>query len=269
MVKQTLLTVLLLSCLRAEAFSQTYLRFLTNDIVIINTRDADRYKISELIEAINRQNPKVIGVNHLFDLRKEADSIFISRLSKSCPIVLPLNHKNDSAYFKLANCENGLAGITENRRGEIEFIQPLRQDNGKFRDSFEFLILKHFDSTKYHSMRSYLLHRFNQKKKPLKYSLKAKIELICTDTKCFNYLDINDRLEVSPDSFHNKIILIGFLGDDPDIPSESEKGVNAHLIRTRQGKLIHMYDTLILANILSNYVNKEIRPEELRKVTSK
>jgi len=110
------------------------------NIVIVNCREEDRYKISDAVIKIRDLKAKVIAMDIIFFDKRPTDSLFIKRMTGDTPTILTMGDKNDSSYFNIANCYNGPHSINGNDKDRIEFLFPYQRHNEKLRDSFELFL---------------------------------------------------------------------------------------------------------------------------------
>jgi hypothetical protein len=241
---------------------KNYCIYTDPNIIVINCGIEDRYKIAETVLNMIDRKAKVIVLDFIFFDKRPADSLFIRQLKSETPIIIPMGDKNDSSYFNLVNCFNGPRSINGNEIDHVKSLLPFVNLNGKLRDSFELLVLKHFDPKKYRIMRDYLMS-FDL----TKLEAKANIEFNGNSLSCFTSIDIKNLRALEAESIMDKIVFFGYFGKDSDRPLKKDKHKYAFKVRATKGKRRdYMYAALISVNVISNLIRKEIREEDLFRI---
>jgi CHASE2 domain-containing sensor protein len=188
----------------SERFNETR----SNDkIVIINIKHDDRFQIAKVIEKIEKQNPKVIGLDIIFKDRKMefTDSILRSTLQSHKNIVTAYYHKDDSivnnnAYFNFKNEKKGYINL--NLKGQHTVIRDFVGVKGKDDSEFSF-------ATKLALEAGYISETYalNELKKPIPINYIGNHEL-------FLNFDIEDVLSSDKiPAIKDAVVILGYLGD--------------------------------------------------------
>lgn len=234
---------------------------LSNDIVIINAADRNRYEIARLIDKINTENPKVIGLDFVFEGPK--DYAYDSALKYSI--------KNTSRIVLAAKFKN------ENNK-KTDYIKP-SETLGKCISGYANLMIPSMDKT----VRYFRSFDYYKEKKVYPFSLEiakmydpTKAEKFIKRNKQFEVINYQGNLEslhhfngndIINDNFlkgflKNKIILIGFYASDCN-PNQI---LDDYFYTPMNEKIIgrkfpDTYGVVIQANIINmilneSYINK-------------
>lgn len=212
-------------------------QYKSNEIVVVSTDGCNRQEIAKLIEKINDNNPKVIGLDVIFRQSQSSDSILISAINKSKKIVLPYDMgydenlelflKQDSSYFykQLKNKNFGAINLSGNSiRNVIRRFKPIFITEDDSIDNFSSAIAKIYSSDKYND----LIGRNNDNELIIYHN--RDIEIYSGD-ELISLKDKDLRIK-------DKIVLLGEVCSNSDMHTtpikEQEAGVviHAHTIDT-------------------------------------
>lgn len=212
-------------------------QYKSNEIVVVSTDGCNRQEIAKLIEKINDNNPKVIGLDVIFRQSQSSDSILISAINKSKKIVLPYDMgydenlelflKQDSSYFykQLKNKNFGAINLSGNSiRNVIRRFKPIFITEDDSIDNFSSAIAKIYSSDKYND----LISRNNDNELIIYHN--RDIEIYSSD-ELISLKDKDLRIK-------DKIVLLGEVCSNSDMHTtpikEQEAGVviHAHTIDT-------------------------------------
>ena len=227
-----------------------------SNIVIINNGYLDREGIAYLVEKVNTMNPKVIGLDILFEGEKDAhkDSILRSVLERTDNIVgvsrvLPQGDSFvvDANYFDKSIKKRGSAVLLGEDIGTLRSYTPFEKIKGEKYPHITTAIVKEYDSAKYKKLK-----KRNKEVETINYTRRKEKYYI------WNADDImNDMVDSS--AIAGKIVLIGYISEDPnDIEDKKFTPMNDKFV----GKSHPDMDGIVVqANIISmvlegNYVKK-------------
>lgn len=236
-------------------YSKIYKTYkIDKDIIIVNIQHADRFTIAQAIEKIQKQNPKVIGLDAIFKEQKEVftDSVLKSTLNKHNNIVTSYYFENDTLiknhdYFRNEKPVEGFINVNfDNRDKVIRSFRGYKTPENKF--SFATQV----------ALKSGKLSDFDSKKLnegiPINYF---------GNLNAFLIFDIEELLELeSIPSMRNKIVLLGYLGTPTGNPFDIEDKHFTPLNESFAGKSTpDMYGVLVHANIIKmltsgNFITK-------------
>ncbi len=214
-------------------------------IVIVNIGDADRTGIAAMVRKVNEAQPKAIGLDVLFltPMAPSADSALADAIAQTPNIVLcnklefgagTLTNKN---YFSGYSKYNGYVNFVGENSGVIRYFSPFEKLKDTLNYSFAAAVIKASDELKFRSFqkRSNELEFINYRRQADQYFT----------------IDYHDLLadKVSSDVFRDKIVLIGFVDNNPsNIEDKHFTPLNEKFI----GKSIpDMNGVIIHANIIS------------------
>lgn len=225
----------------------------TKDIVLINIKHEDRYKIAQAIDIVDSQQPKVIGLDIIFKDRKEPfqDSILKESMIKTKNLVTSFYIENNhlvenNPYFKSNNQSEGFINLN------------FAEDAAVIR---EFVGFKRFQNNKYNSFASQLalkaglLNQTNasthlEDKLLINYSGKADSFLTFDIGEILNKKDIP--------ALKNAIVIFGYLGTPTGNAFDIEDKFFTPLNPKFAGKSVpDMYGTIIHANIVKMIIGKD------------
>ena len=124
---------------------------LDTGIVIVNIGDAKRSEIANLVEKLTDNQPLVIGVDVLFNEKRDAvgDSLLSLTFSKNKKVVMAYNLQSQTedrlkpnGYFYDISQDKGYTNFISEEKGVIRFVSPAIKNNGKEYLSFSSAIIK-------------------------------------------------------------------------------------------------------------------------------
>ncbi len=225
-------------------------------IAIVNIGHLDREGIAYLIEKVNTMNPKVIGLDALFEGAREPekDSILRSVLEKTNNLVgvsriLPKEDSFvvDANYFDESLKKRGSAILLGEGIGTIRLYNPFETILGQKYPHITTAIVKEFDSIKYE-----IIIKRNKETETINYTnRKDKYQIIEAEDL------MNENVETK--LITDKIVLIGYIATDVnDIEDKKFTPMNDKVV----GKSLPDMDGIVVqANIISmvldgNYIKK-------------
>lgn len=225
-------------------------------IAIVNIGHLDREGIAYLIEKVNTMNPKVIGLDALFEGAREPerDSILRWVLEKTNNLVgvsriLPKEDSFvvDANYFDKSIKKRGSAILLGEGIGTIRLYNPFETILGQKYPHITTAIVKEFDSIKYEK-----IIKRNKETETINYTnRKDKYQIIEAEDL------MNDNVETK--LITDKIVLIGYIATDVnDIEDKKFTPMNDKVV----GKSLPDMDGIVVqANIISmvldgNYIKK-------------
>jgi CHASE2 domain-containing sensor protein len=242
------------------------------NIVIVNIGTLNRAGIARELEIINSYEPKVIGIDTFFKLRKNdtLDIPLITALSKVKNLVLAekivynkrkqifdsvITSHPDFTQFAVGGYAN--LPVDANDYMTVRDISPKEPVNGVLKYFFPLQIVKFFDSVK--------------AKKLIDRDNKNEIVDFARNIDKYLVLDVKDvfKKRDSLDFIRGKIVLVGYLG--PNIRTiVSEDNFYTPLNRLFLGKSFpDMYGLIIHANVISMILNEsyfEQMPDRITKI---
>lgn len=170
-------------------------------IVIVNIGSAGRYGIGEMIREIEPLNPKVIGVDVLFNEKKDArgDSILSAMFSGHDNVILACRIQNGSFFLDKAR-EKGYVNFVGEEGGVIRYFMPRFESRESSYWSFPAVVVKKADQEAF--------RRLEERENETEI-----INYIRTSGK-FIVVDGNDVLNRKVDAglISGKIVLLGYVG---------------------------------------------------------
>ena len=224
---------------------------INSDIALINIEHRNRFELALLLEKINADNPKVVGVDALFKDLKEpfADSLLAAQL-KSDKVIQAYIIDSDSLIFShkyFQSKQKGFASLNFNNISVIrEFIGVHTIDNVNH-NSIASQIAK---ISMGDSLWSHLGYDKSLKgETPVNYV--GNYDKFLT----FNFDEYMENTEKG--ILKDKIVLIGYLGVPMGNPYDVEDKHFTPLNDITAGKSIpDMYGMVVHANIISMLINK-------------
>ena len=227
-----------------------------SNIVIVNIGQSDREGIAYLIEKVSVMQPKVIGLDVLFEGEREAhkDSILrtVFEKTKNLIAVSRLVPGKKEIYVDTNNFDNsikmrGAANLIGEEVGTIRYYAPFEEVNGERYPHITSAIVKEFDNAAY---------------KKLEERHKA-VEAINYSRRIHQYkiVEFEDMMmdNVDPSYLKDKIVLLGYINPNPnDIEDKKFTPMNPKFA----GKATpDMNGVVVQANIISmvldgNYIKK-------------
>tara|TARA_R110002095_G_scaffold1023_6_gene4965 strand:+ start:719 stop:1900 length:1182 start_codon:yes stop_codon:yes gene_type:complete len=226
---------------------------INTDIILFNVEHRDRDILAVLLEKIIEQDPKVIGIDVIFEEKKEAfsDSI-LSKALKSNKIVnafniVDNNIKENHSYFQNGNTE----GYVNFNFNIVPYNYVIRKFVGVSQEldymSFGAQVAKQYLGDKWD------VYDYDKKLK------KERIIKYYGDYDKFITLDIDDFLDYENTPFlKDKIVIVGYLGvpvgNEFDIEDKFFTPLNKHLVGKSDKD---MYGAVIHANIINMLINDD------------
>lgn len=227
-------------------------------IVVVNIGQSSRMDIANMIGKIDAQQPKVIGVDVLFNEKKDpaADSVLAKQFATNPKLVAAFNfqtadhgetnqeHQAIKGAFITSTKNKGFANFVGEEEGVVRHFTPILKE--EHLEAFAVAVTKIADSTRYQQ----LLDR-NKSTEIINYTRKGEKYLV---------IDGMDLVNGNADStiLKNKIVLLGYVNYNPnDVEDKHFTPMNAKYTgRT----LPDMNGIFIHANIINmvqsgNYVN--------------
>jgi len=224
-----------------------------NRVVIVNIEDADRTKIAALIDRIKKFQPKVIGVDVLFETARDpqADSLLSAVIAATPNLVLA--HKltaaadtfNSTGYFNRYATHSGFVNFVGEDGGTIRHFSPTEKVNVKKEKAFAAVVTGIADAE--------ALKKLDDRDK--------EIEIIHYKRQTDKYLVIsgNELLDTTAvfdaNLLKGKIVLMGLVDENPDnIQDKHFTPMNKKFV----GKSTpDMNGVIIHANIISMLLDKD------------
>lgn len=224
------------------------------NIVVVNIGDAGRPEIAAMIQAVDRQHPKVIGVDVLFNERKggSEDSLLLMATQNS-KVVLAYNLqpegeelKHEGFLFDQAQ-HKGFANFVGEEGGVIRHFAPAMHHEATDYSYFAVSVARVADPAKYNELkdRAHPTEIINYTRTPDKFIVVEGRELLSGET--------------NGHSLKDKIVLLGYVS--PDGGSVADKHFTP-MNRNSFGKTLpDMEGVFVHANIVrmildKDYINK-------------
>jgi len=233
----------------AERFNETERN---QNIVLVNIKHADRFKLAEAIDKISQQNPKVIGLDIIFKDQKLAftDSMLKAELTQNKNIVTAYFYECDSivknhAYFNVAAKKEGFINL--NFKGQNTVIRDFLGVNEEGEIQYAFTTQMALLSGEIE--KNYAIQKLNEPI-PINY---------IGNKDAFLNFDIEEILS-SEDipALKGAMVIMGYLGDENpefDIEDKHFTPLNKSWI----GRAVpDTYGTTIHANILNMLTKKQL-----------
>ena len=218
-----------------ESKSQHADESMISEVVLVNGGDLDRCGMGQLINAISKCDPRIIGVDFLFVGEKDntCDAELSQAIQASGKVVLieellDKGHIFSETKFTEPAMSACFSGILENKDSVADYYY--RSDSSGY--SFPFYLALHYDA----SRGSKLLAKSLEEDYPI---------MIGHHLNEFNLIspaDVQNKAEM----LKGKLVLIGFLGPGDAWQLETRLG-NKSLVKT--------YETVIIANIILDILN--------------
>ncbi len=222
---------------------------ISEEIILINVEDYNRKQLTYLIEAINIEDPQVIGVDLIFleNQNNEDDSLLASALSNAKVVTTFINRENETlgnaAIFKSAQQVSGFVNFdAEGQVGVVRKIQGIQNINGEQTYAFTSQIIRKYNNGK--------IWHDNALEKRLTSKRRIKYYGNYQDFKHFNasdFINLDDKTIVK-----DKLVLLGYLGNPLGSIYDVEDKHFTPLNKNPSGKGIpDMYGLSIHANTLN------------------
>jgi CHASE2 domain-containing sensor protein len=228
---------------------------LNSEIVLINIEHRDRFEISQLLDAVLEEDPKVVGVDVIFKDKKEAfiDSILAKTLQNK-KIISSYIIDKDSLITNHKLFETGKAsGFVNLNFDDQESVVR------------DFVGVTEIDGDTYHSFSAKITEKALGDKKWKKYNYDNKFH----GNTPINYIgDYNAFFTFGFDEFmisdnksvlKDKIVLLGYIGEPTGNVYDVEDKLFTPLNKVTAGKSIpDMFGVVIHANIISMLLNNNL-----------
>lgn len=172
-------------------------------LVIVNIGYGNRQDIAAMINKVVAQQPKAIGVDVLFNEKKDpiGDSLLLKLFSTNAKLVTAFNYTatNNKGYFYTQSINIGYANFVGEEEGVIRHFTPqLKEEN---LSAFAAQVVKQADPESYQALikRNKLTETINYTRKADKYVVVNGMDLI------------NGKADSN--LFANKIVLVGYVAN--------------------------------------------------------
>lgn len=221
-----------------------------NRIVIVNIKHADRFQIAEVINKINAHKPSVIGLDIIFEDRKQEflDSTLKAAITSSKNIVTAYFHEKDSIvnnheYFKFNGEAKGYINLDLQGQNSVirDFIGVKGEDNNEFAFATQLSLKAGYMDENY---------ALKELKNPIPINYIGNKEVFLN----FNIEDVLNANEIP--AFKDAVVILGYLGEDNeefDIEDKHFTPLNSEWV----GRAVpDTYGVIVHANIL-NMLSKQ------------
>ncbi|MFK7782752.1 CHASE2 domain-containing protein [Psychroserpens sp.] len=228
-----------------------------SDIILVNIENHDREVIANLLDAILKEDPKVVGFDIILEERPEKTKVdtFLAKLLQNKKIITAFEASNSNfiyndSFFKTKN-NSGFAeyNFKDNTAVVREFIgKKLLNNNQEF--SFATLIAKAYLS----------------KKKWKKYEFDEKLTKLQTIKYTGNYeaflnLSLDDFiLNENKPFLKDKIVIVGYIGTPTGSPYDIQDKFFTPLNPSPTGKSdSDMFGSVLHANIVNMLIKNDLK----------
>jgi len=233
-------------------------------IAIVNIGDADREEIAYLIESVAAMQPKVIGLDILFEGEREEhkDSILREVLKKTKNLIsvsrlVPIGDSIivDPNYFDSSLNMRGAANLIGEDIGTIRYYVPFEEVNGKKYPHISSAIIREYDRSAYEK-----LEKRHKVVETINYTRKVNDESI-RELKGYQIIQGENLLmgQVKEYLIKDKIVLLGYVNPNPNnIEDKKFTPMNTKYAGKQRPD---MNGVVVQANIISmvldgNYIKK-------------
>lgn len=174
------------------------------NIVVVNIGYGDRAAIANMIDKISAQQPKAIGLDVLFNEKKDALGDSLLRLALKHPkLVMAYNYNEQSnkGYFYKENINKGFANFVGEEEGVIRHFTPVMHEEGQNLEAFATSVVKLADQEGYKE----LIER-GKPTEVINYTRRSNQYLV------LNGIDLIEN-KVDPTVLTNKIVLVGYVSN--------------------------------------------------------
>jgi CHASE2 domain-containing sensor protein len=248
-------------------------------VVLVNFGNLSRGQVAEMIEVLNKYEPKVIGIDGFFRHPRDPmeDSLLAAALSKVKNLVMvsKFNNYNDkkkqydtlerSNEMFIAKAHSGFANVTTKGSGNQEefntsrSIMPKAKVNGKIEPAFAVKVAELFaaEKAKKFLARNKETEFINFRGNVIPTGEKGEIGFIA-----LNYDQIltgnADSVEFTPDVIKDKIVLLGFMGEKNYLEKSYVDKFYTPLNENYVGKsTLDMFGVVVHANIVAMILNED------------
>jgi CHASE2 domain-containing sensor protein len=223
------------------------------DIIIINVEKRSRFEISQLINQIKKENPKVIGLDIIFKDQKDPyiDSILASNLLSKNIIIskayLDGNWVSNYNKIKKETNEIGFTNINFDKKSDIiRTYEGAKKINDTIHFSLTSLIAKEFLDKEWVDYN--IVNKINS---PIYINYHGNAD----DFLTFSYDECFQQANLS--ILKDKIVLLGYLGTPHKSETDIEDKLFTPLNKKNAGKSPpDMFGVVIHANIIQMIINQ-------------
>lgn len=244
-------------------------------ILIINSGITDREKIAHTIDYLNSCGVKSIGIDLLFDslYARKDDTILHQALLKAENVVLGFTFNEGNTHdnsemglqsdpFLSAHSYSGYVNLASNDGFSVRAFEPFHMINGEKYNSFSVEICRLYDSSLVTSLkaRNHQKEWINFKRLqpgtqnmyyPVNSSRVVHYDLLEMDQF------LNDTANYEKRQFANKIVLIGFCGENDKALSMKDRYYTPLNEQYTGRSLPDMHGVVVHANIISMILDKD------------
>ena len=230
----------------------------SKNVIIVNIGDAGRAEIAELIEVISIGEPKAIGVDVFFaEPRNNFADTLLSDVVKQSPNVVMASYWDEESSQMVSSAslfqskETGFTNFigVDPRFSTIRYFSPQQETEDQSVPAFAVAIAALADSA---NAAAFLIR--NNSKEAIRYT---------GNLESFLFFDKDEvlGLEVDPEVFAGKVVLLGFMGNYLEDPFNFEDRFFTPLNEQISGRSVpDMNGVVIHANIIEmiltrNWVN--------------
>jgi CHASE2 domain-containing sensor protein len=227
-------------------------------VVIVNAGNLDRSGIADLLDAINAQRPKVVGVNFEFVDKRAGDEKLVSALKNTRNLIMNCTEEQGSlirSYFQ--GLEYGQCNFRRNQKEEVDYFPPVLEINGEQFEHFGLKALKYWDFEKYKALKAQLGDVSAHGKVTF-----MKIDFLEKNVASFQSIDYSDLINAPKEFLKDKIVLVGYLGEKIDATNyvtDPEDAFTVPVHHRHHREKNPMYATVILANIIQTLTRGELK----------
>ncbi len=240
-------------------------------LLIINSGKTDRKKIAEVIEIANRNKAKVIGIDLVFDSLhfNHKDTLLSNTLKKYDNIVLGyyfVDEQKDhflvksDTFFSNEKAE-GYVNLASNDGFTVRAFEPFHEINERKEPSFSVKLASFMDSSIIADEQTHQEMEWINFRRVQPGIQNRRFPINSNGISQYTMLDINSILSDSAYSmnniFNNKIVLIGFCGEDEEAFSMKDRYFTPLNEQYTGRSLPDMHGVVVHANILSMLLDRD------------
>lgn len=238
----------------AEKFNNT--DKINSDIILVNIENHDREVIANLLNAILKEDPKVVGFDIILEERPEKTKTdtFLAQLLQNKKVVTSFEASNDSLIF------NDSFFKTTHQSGFVNF--NFKTNTAVIR---EFIGKKKFNSTSQSSFATAIAKKYLSKKQWKKYDYDDELKEQQTikysgNYNAFPHLNLDDFfMNEDKPIFKNKIVIMGYVGSPTGNQFDIQDKFFTPLNPTIAGKSdADMFGSVIHANITNMLIKNDL-----------
>jgi len=244
-----------------------------DNIVIVNIGNLNREGIAKQLEIIEKNNPKVIGIDAFFrelqdphqdstlsaSLRQIDNLVLVTKLNQYNPELKIFDTLETSNPLFLENAHLGFANLITPAKEQDNFkvcrsFSPVEWTTGGKQQLFALVLAELFDPT--------TVTRFNQRQNTVELinyggnivGANSKNSEFTNKFTVLDWMDVFEGNFVS-DVFEDKIVILGYLGEDLNDTSWEDKLYTPLNMKYAGRTNPDMYGVVVHANILSMILN--------------